>query len=146
MADKITKILKIGITGDIIYENARKIKETLFQLKQTLKGEEFIVYSLGSKYGADKYIKKYCLELNIQYKEYTPLFLPATLYSVYPPEMHNQKWHPAIADRHIRNFLKVCKKFIVFINKDEVSEKFSLKLIKSQTTKLKNPTVFINEI
>ena len=52
----------------------------------------------------------------------------------------------AIADRHIRNFLKTCKKFIIFINKDEVSEKFSLKLIKSQTEKLKNPAVFINEL
>lgn len=146
MTDKVTKVLKIGITGDIIYENARKIKETLFQLKKNLNGQEFIIYSLGSKHGADKYIKKYCLELNLQYKEYTPLFLPATLYSVYPPEMHNQKWHPAIADRHIRNFLKACKKFIVFINKDEVSEKFNLKLIKSQTEKLKNPAVFINEL
>ena len=41
MEDKV-KVLKIGITGDIIYENARKIKETLFQLKQNLKGQEFI--------------------------------------------------------------------------------------------------------
>lgn len=145
MEDKV-KVLKIGITGDIIYENARKIKETLFQLKQSLKEQEFIVYCLGSKHGADKYIKKYCLELNITYKEYTPLFLPATLYSVYPLEMHNQKWHPAIADRHIRNFLKACKKFIVFINKDEISEKFNIKLIKAQTQKLKSPAVFINEI
>jgi hypothetical protein len=139
------KILKIGIAGDIIYENARKIKETLFQLKNSLKEQEFIVYSLGSIHGADKYIKKYCLELNITYKEFTPLFLPVTLYSVFPAEMHNQRWHPAIADRHIRNFLKSCKKFIIFINKDEVSSKFNMKLIKSQTTKLKSPIVFINE-
>lgn len=139
------KILKIGMTGDIIYENARKIKETLFQLKKNLKDQDFIVYSLGNKYGADKYIKKYCLELNIPYKEYTPLFLPATLYSVMPEEMHNQKWHPAIADRHIRNFLKGCKKFIVFVNKNEISEKFNLKLIQTQTEKLKSPTVLINE-
>lgn len=145
MTDKITKTLKIGITGDLIYENARKIKETLFQLKKNLKDQDFVVYSLGNKYGADKYIKKYCLELNIQYKEYTPLFLPATLYSVYPPEMHNQAWHPALADRHIRNFLKACKKFIVFVNKNEISEKFNLKLINAQTTKLKVPVVFINE-
>jgi hypothetical protein len=145
MTDNPIKVLKIGITGDIIFENARKIKETLFQLKKSLKDQEFIVYSLGNKYGADKYIKKYCLELNITYKEYTPLFLPATLYSVYPPEMHNQRWHPALADRHIRNFLKACKKFIVFVNKNEISEKFNLKLINAQTTKLKVPAVFINE-
>ena len=66
MEDKV-KVLKIGITGDIIYENARKIKETLFQLKKTLNGQEFVIYSLGSKYGADKYVKKYCLELNISF-------------------------------------------------------------------------------
>jgi hypothetical protein len=59
--------------------------------------------------------------------------------------MHNQRWHPALADRHIRNFLKACKKFIVFVNKNEVSEKFNLKLINAQTTKLKVPIVFINE-
>jgi hypothetical protein len=50
-----------------------------------------------------------------------------------------------LADRHIRNFLKACKKFIVFVNKNEVSEKFNLKLINAQTTKLKVPIVFINE-
>ena len=59
--------------------------------------------------------------------------------------MHNQRWHPAIADRHIRNFLKSCKKFIIIINKDEVSSKFNMKLIKSQTTKLKSPIALINE-
>ena len=52
--------MKIGIVGSRLYENKRKIKETIFELKRMF-GEELTIFSGGSGDGADKYAKKYAL-------------------------------------------------------------------------------------
>lgn len=61
--------LKIGIVGDIRYENKRKIQETLFKLKNKYKNLE--IYTGGRKDGAEKYVKKYALYFGLNYHEYT---------------------------------------------------------------------------
>ena len=71
--------MKIGIVGSRLYENKRKIKETIFELKRMF-GEELTIFSGGSGDGADKYAKKYALELGLQYEEYPPAHQPHNLY------------------------------------------------------------------
>ena len=63
--------LKIGIVGSRKYENRKKIKEFIFKLKNE-KGSDTIVVGNGSKFGAGKYVKKYTLELGLQYQEFPP--------------------------------------------------------------------------
>jgi len=63
--------LKVGIVGSRKYENRRKIKEFIFKLKQE-KGSDTIIVSGGARFGADKYVKKYALELGMQYQEFPP--------------------------------------------------------------------------
>ena len=63
--------MKIGIVGSRRYENKKKIKDFIFKLKQE-HGTDTIIVSGGCKNGADKYAKKYALELGLQYEEYPP--------------------------------------------------------------------------
>ena len=59
--------MKIAIVGSRRYENKKKIKDFIFKLKQE-KGVDTIIISGGAKDGADKYAKKYALELGLQYE------------------------------------------------------------------------------
>ena len=72
--------MKIGIIGSRKYENKRKIKETIFNLKQKF-GDTLVIVSGGSPDGADKYAKKYALELDCNYIEVNPSHTPKNLYS-----------------------------------------------------------------
>ena len=70
--------MKIGIVGSRRYENKKKIKDFIFKIKQE-KGIGTIIVSGGAKDGADKYAKKYALELGLQYEEYPPSHFPHNL-------------------------------------------------------------------
>ena len=59
--------MKIGIVGSRRYENRKRIKDFIFKIKQE-KGEDTIIVSGGCKDGADRYAKKYALELGLQYE------------------------------------------------------------------------------
>ena len=63
--------IRVGIVGSRKYENRKKMKEFIFKLK-TDKGADTIIVSGGCKTGADKYAKKYALELGLQYQEFLP--------------------------------------------------------------------------
>ena len=71
--------MKIGIVGSRRYENKKKIKDFIFKLKQE-HGEDTVIVSGGCKDGADKYAKKYALELGLQYEEYPPAHFSHNLF------------------------------------------------------------------
>ena len=77
--------MKIGIVGSRRYENKKKIKDFIFKVKNE-HGEDTKIISGGCKDGADRYAKKYALELGLQYEEYPPAHFPHNLYVHY----HNQ--------------------------------------------------------
>ena len=60
-------------------------------------GEDTIVVSGGCKQGADKYAKKYTLELGLQYEEYPPFHEVHNLYCVLPKSRYGK-------DFNMRNF------------------------------------------
>ena len=88
--------MKIAIIGSRRYENKRKIKEFIFKLKNEY-GEGTIIVSGGCKQGADRYAKKYALELGLQYEEYPPFHEVHNLYCVLPESRYNR-------DFSMRNF------------------------------------------
>ena len=88
--------MKVAIIGSREYENRRKIKDFIFKLKQQY-GEDTIIVSGGCKQGADKYAKKYALELGLQYQEYPPFHEVHNLYCVLPKSRYG-------ADFNMRNF------------------------------------------
>ena len=84
--------MKVGIVGARIYENKKKIKDFIFKLKQE-HSEDIIIVSGGCKNGADKYAKKYALELGVQYEEYPPFHEGHNLFCVLPESCYGKPYH-----------------------------------------------------
>ena len=92
--------MKIALIGSRRYENRKKIKDFIFKLKQE-KGEDTIIVSGGAKDGADRYAKKYALELGLQYEEYPPAHFPHNLYCPLPESRYGKEYH--VKNYHVRN-------------------------------------------
>ena len=88
--------MRVALIGSRRYENKKKIKDFVFKLKQQY-GNDTIIVSGGCKQGADKYAKKYTLELGLQYEEYPPFHEVHNLYCVLPESRYNK-------DFSMRNF------------------------------------------
>ena len=83
--------MRIAIIGSREYENRRKIKDFIFKLKQQY-GEDTIIVSGGCKQGADRYAKKYALELGLQYEEYPPFHEVHNLYCPLPESRYGKPY------------------------------------------------------
>ena len=83
--------MKIGIVGSRRYENKKKIKDFIFKLKQE-HGDGTIIVSGGCKNGADKYAKKYALELGLQYEEYPPFHEVHNMYCTMPESRYGKPY------------------------------------------------------
>ena len=81
--------LRVGIVGSRKYENRKKIKDFIFKLKNE-KGTDTIIVSGGCRTGADRYAKKYTLELGLQYEEYPPFHEVHNLYCVLPESRYDK--------------------------------------------------------
>ena len=84
--------MKVAIIGSRRYENKKKIKDFVFKLKQQY-GEKTIIVSGGCKDGADKYAKKYALELGLMYEEYPPFHEPYNLYCTMPESRYGKDFN-----------------------------------------------------
>ena len=83
--------MKVAIVGSRRYENKKKIKDFVFKLKQQY-GDDTIIVSGGCKQGADRYAKKYALELGLQYEEYPPFHEVHNLYCPLPESRYRKKY------------------------------------------------------
>ena len=83
--------MKVAIVGSRRYENKRKIKEFIFKLKNEY-GTDTIIVSGGCKSGADRYAKKYALELGLQYEEYPPFHEVHNLYCTIPESRYSKPY------------------------------------------------------
>jgi len=106
--------MKIGIIGSRLYENKRKIKETIFGLKSMF-GNNLIIFSGGCSDGADKYVKKYALELGCKYIEVNPSHTPKNLYSYMRESWYGKEY--AVKNFHTRNKIlaKSIDRLIAFV-------------------------------
>ena len=94
--------MKVALIGSRRYENKKKIKDFVFKLKQQY-GDNTTIVSGGCRDGADRYAKKYALELGLQYEEYPPAHQQHSLYCVLPRNHYNKIYHPS--NFHMRNKL-----------------------------------------
>ena len=106
--------MKVAIIGSRNYENTRKIKDALFQLKQKF-GDDLIIVSGGAQYGADKFARKYALEFGIKYKEFNPAHTTKNLYSAMSDNYYEKPYH--VSQFHHRNLLiaRDCDVMMAFI-------------------------------
>lgn len=118
----MSKIKKIGLTGSVTYENKIKIKEFIFKLKQQY-GTDFQIIGLGDKNGADKYIKKYALELGCNYGEMNPPHTNRNLYSLLAENFYDKPFSPkyiSIRDKIFANTIDIA---IIFDNNTNMEVK-----------------------
>tara|TARA_A100001201_G_scaffold1219_2_gene3175 strand:+ start:817 stop:1218 length:402 start_codon:yes stop_codon:yes gene_type:complete len=132
--------MKVAIIGSRDYQNIRKIKDTLFNLKQKF-GDKLIIISGGAQYGADKFARKYSLEFGIKYKEFNPAHTTKNLYSAMSDTYYEKPYH--VSQFHHRNMLiaKDCNVMIAFIGTNDTSNG-SMSAIK-QAKKLKKPVTIM---
>ena len=83
--------MKIAIVGSRRYENRKRIKDFIFKIKQE-KGVDTIIVSGGCKDGADRYAKKYALELGLQYEEYPPFHEVHNMYCTIPESRYSKPY------------------------------------------------------
>ena len=83
--------MKVAIIGSRRYENKRKIKDFIFKLREAW-GTGTTIVSGGAKQGADKYAKKYALELGLQYEEYPPFHEVHNLYCTLPESRYGKPY------------------------------------------------------
>lgn len=104
-------MIKIGVTGSIYFENITLAKNVIFSLKKRFNGQEFVVISRGNKSGADKYVKKYALQMECTYREVNLAHSAFTLYSLLPEMSHGKIFHYAhfyIQNKIIANYVDYC--------------------------------------
>ena len=137
---KKDKVMKVAMIGSREYENTRKIKDTLTQLKNRF-GDELVVISGGAKDGADKYIKKFALEFGIAYKEYNPAHTPRNLHSAMSKDYYGKPYH--VSQFHHRNMLiaRECDVMMAFIPKGSSANGNETAL--KAAARLDKPTVII---
>ena len=92
--------MKVAIVGSRRYENKKKIKDFVFKIKEQY-GTDTIIVSGGCKQGADKYAKKYALELGLQYEEYPPFHDVHNLYCTMPSSRYARPY--SVKNYHARN-------------------------------------------
>ena len=132
--------MKVAVIGSKMYENIRKIKITLFELKRKF-GTDLIVISGGGKNGADKYARKYALEFGIKYKEFNLAHTVKNLYSAMSDTYYDKPYH--VSQFHHRNMLiaRDCNVMIAFISEGD-SANGSLSAIKN-AKKLNKPVTIV---
>ena len=133
--------MKVALVGSREYENIRKVKDTLFQLKQKF-GDKLIIISGGAKDGADKYARKYALEFGIKYREFNPAHTIKNLYSAMSETYYERPYH--VSQFHHRNMLiaRDCNVMMAFIQ-NGVSSNGSMSAVK-QAKKLNKPVTIVS--
>jgi len=120
--------MKVALVGSRTYENKRKIKETIYKLKN--KHTDLTIVSGGCKDGADKYAKKYALELDCQYLEFNPAHTPKNLYSALHENFYAKAYN--VKNFFVRNSMiaKYVDCMIAFIDDKDTAARGTYNAIK----------------
>jgi hypothetical protein len=134
--------MSIALIGSRTYENKQKIRDMIYLLKQKF-GSKLEIVSGGSRNGADKYVKKYAIELGVDYKEFNPAHTIKNLYSGMPESYYSQPYH--VSQLFHRNELVAmyCHSMIAFIDSNSPSRGSHHAV--SMAQKHNKPVVIINE-
>jgi hypothetical protein len=133
--------MKVAIIGSRTYENRLKIKEMIYKLKIAF-GDKLEIVSGGAKDGADRYAKKYSLELGVDYKEFNPAHTNKNLYSAMPENYYGKPYH--VSQLFHRNSLIVQYSDKIIAFRSEGSSGGTDHVI-SESIKYKKPYVIISD-
>lgn len=135
-----TKI-SVAIIGSRTYENKQKIREMIFMLKQKF-GSTLEIVSGGSFNGADKYAKKYSLEMGVHYKEFNPAHTCKNLYSGMPDSYYEKQYHVTQLFHRNELIAQYCHSMVAFRSEGKSS---GTDHAISMARKYNKPVIIINE-
>ena len=136
------EVVKIAIIGSRAYENKRKIRDMIFKLKQAF-GDKLEIVSGGAQNGADKYAKKFSIEMGVRYKEFNPAHTVKNLYSIMPDNYYSKPYHVSQLFHRNELIAKYCDKMIAFIDSNVPSK--GSKHAVNMAQKHNKPVIVINE-
>lgn len=128
----------LGVSGAKTFENKRKIREFLWSVRN-VPGLEIV--GLGDKYGADKHVKKYALELGLPYKEMNPAHTVKNLYSLMSESYYEKPYTPKNFHQQTKIFSQYIRSCVLFDDTNLADKK--VKNIVTQLTKSKKKTIII---
>jgi hypothetical protein len=87
----------------------------IYKLSQKF-GDDLIIVSGGCQHGADRYAKKFALELGCKYKEHNPSHTVQNLYSAMNESFYNKEYKPRNFFHRNKFLVKDITHLIVFIS------------------------------
>ena len=132
--------LILGVTGSKTFENKIKIKNFIHKIRENFDGEITIV-GLGDQHGADRYVKKYALELGYDYKELNPPHTNQNLYSLMSESFYNKPYSHKNMFTNAKIFCSYIDKCVVFDDSGTTDKKVN-SLIK-QLTKARKKAIIL---
>lgn len=84
--------MRIALIGDERYENRGEIKDLIWKLKQKF-GDQLVILSRGNKMGIEKWVRKFCIEMDVKYIEYNLASTSMNLYSGMSEEYYDKPYH-----------------------------------------------------
>jgi hypothetical protein len=110
---KNNKKMNVAILSSPKYENVRKLREFLFNIKEKM-GTDVNIITRGNKDGGEKYIRKYAIEFGFRYTEYNPAHTVRNLYSGMSDEYYSKPFHPTQTLHQYDCVVKHADKFFYF--------------------------------
>lgn len=114
----------LGITGSKTFENRIKIKNFIHRLKEHTK-EPITIVGLGDKNGADKYVKKFALELGYEYREMNPAHTTKTLYSLMTEAYYSKPYQARNFHQQGQIFTSYIDQCVIFDDSNQQDKKVS---------------------
>jgi|TARA_B110000908_G_scaffold172708_1_gene242225 hypothetical protein len=105
--------MRIGITGSPEYNDRRKIKDFIFNLKNKT-SDDIEIVSRANKNGADTLVKKYALEFGYTYIEFPAAHGFRTLHTQLPESYFNKPFSISNYFVQTKMFTKYCDYLVVF--------------------------------
>jgi len=105
--------MKIAIIGGERYDDIRKIREFIFNIKKKI-GTDIKIVTRGKRVGCEFWVKKYTLEFGLDYAEYNPAHTQRTLYSGMPDDYYGKVYHPTQRLHQYDCIVKNCNKIVYF--------------------------------
>jgi hypothetical protein len=111
--------MKIAVIGNTGWQNKRKIRDALFELKQRF-GSEVTILGGGGMEGANFMIRKVALEFEMKYQEYNPSFSGYNLYSALPESYYGKKYHFSQLHHRMKLLAENCDYMIILTNESKL--------------------------
>jgi UDP-glucose 6-dehydrogenase len=111
--------MKIAVIGNTDWQNRRKVKDVLYNIKNKF-GSEATILGAGGKEGANHMVRKYALEFDLNYLEYNPSFSGYNIYSAMNESYYGKKYHFSQLHHRMKMLAENCDYMIIMSNQEKL--------------------------